>query len=355
MEKSKKNAPAPKKYLLIEVAVIVWVLYFASQHYLLKDKVGVPEAPHAKAHRDHKLAQSGQKPDGRPQKLPQVEESRLEAPPNLDADAENKPPSKHDSVIKKCDALLAADAQGDTKYYSMSDLQFTNFSDELDYKCRGINSGWKRKGWSLIDKEDISDCCKETPECHLWNKVCAEPEKPFRKCCVEHKKLRDTALWVASKLDGAKIRYFLSTGSAIGAYRHNGTIIPWDTDVDMAIYPEDKDKMIEVFGNQKAHFFHKDKLGKDMYWVHASANGKPIGGPHVEVFFDKAYTSKPDTLVPFQRCDYYGHVGAMNCPNTKALDAWFPSGWRHYGGAHFHNFHRCTKYDKGKRIELERC
>ena len=243
-----------------------------------------------------------------------------------------------------------------------------DFMEHLVYNAKKITRNWKANGWGKrYGKVDISQCAIDTPECQMWmelpkpaNLTAHEEELvavlPYRKCCVEHKQLRDTAWFVMGVLDKANISYFLSTGSALGAIRHGGTIVPWDTDVDMAIYPSDTNAVKELFtseDNVRLHYFNKDPLGKPMYWIHHSRNGKPAGGPHVEIFFDKVYTAYPKELLPLQPCDFYGR--RASCPSTTMFEVWFPGGWRVYGGGHYHGSNRCTIYHKGKRIETDKC
>ena len=162
------------------------------------------------------------------------------------------------------------------------------------------------------------------------------------------------ARWVTSVLEGGGVRYFLSTGTALGAVRHGGAIIPWDTDVDIAVWPEDKAKVEALFAARKAeHFFHADRLGKGMFWVHASRNGKPRDGPHVEIFYEADYTAKPDKLLPLRRCDLYGKDNAW-CPAEAMFTEWFGD-WHVYGGGHYHHGGRVTMYEKGKRVEKSKC
>lgn len=229
----------------------------------------------------------------------------------------------------------------------------------------------------------------------------AELDRPYRKCCVEHARLRDTAFFVFDHLEANNITYFLSTGTALGALRHNGTIIPWDTDVDISIYPRDAAKARALFkglsqhgkgknGNDNAakpdsggrfgtedgsiaallgkpasemspflrmslnrHHFSPDPNSKPMFWVHGSKDGFPRGGPHIEIFHESVYTDYPDALLPLGRCSFYGRQ--VFCPSPKMFAVWFPSGSDVYGGGHYHGKSRCTIFIKGVKHETDKC
>jgi hypothetical protein len=62
-------------------------------------------------------------------------------------------------------------------------------------------------------------------------------------CCATHLYtiLRD----VAEILEAHDLGYFISFGTLLGAVRHGG-LIPWDTDTDILIAEEDKQKAIEI-------------------------------------------------------------------------------------------------------------
>ena len=232
-----------------------------------------------------------------------------------------------------------------------------NFSDHLQFQSRSINRNWKKNGWDKFSKFDISNCTHDTPECQLHQHVFpyGDPinEKPFRKCCVEHKMLRDVTLWVIDKFEKNRIEYFLSTGTALGARRHSGVMVPWDTDIDLAVHPKYEREIEMLLTDNGERYFHRDRLGKKMFWVHYSPNGKPAGGPHVEVFFEPDYTRHPESLYPLENCSFYNRMVA--CPNIKMFDVWYPTGWKVYGGDHYHDDCRTTVYEKGKRREISRC
>ncbi|ORC92970.1 uncharacterized protein TM35_000022960 [Trypanosoma theileri] len=258
-------------------------------------------------------------------------------------------------------------------YYSFDPhIMSPSFLRNLQNSSKRIIKKWTRAHFDRYDSADISDCDIITPECSLHkyllkytaeeNEKESEEEKeevedpnrlPYRKCCVEHKALRDTTIWVVNQLKAAGIIYFLSTGTALGALRHAGVIIPWDTDVDIAIYPKDRVKVEKIFRGNKKHFFRKDPHGKPMFWVYHSKDGYPVGGPHVEIFYDPVYTQFPHLLLPLQECLFYNE--SMMCPNVKQFEEWFPSGWKVYGGGHYNGPKSCTVRLNGKTIAKRRC
>lgn len=283
--------------------------------------------------------------------------------------------------VDSCPASAMDLSIGATRHFSLSPpVMSADFLDEMICKANKIN---KKPYRDIPKKIDSAFCGRHLPECAFWSCLAAKEHKntssssskkikdhrdevsatvalaglkSVRKCCHEHRALRDTAWWVMRMLEKSNITYFLSTGTALGAVRHHGVIIPWDTDVDMAIFPEDAPRVKALFqAHEHEHFFHKDKLGKKMFWIHASKNGRPADGPHVEIFYEADYTKHREALLPLQRCSFYGRPAW--CPNEKMFNVWFPSGWSSYGGAHYHDDGRCTVYlaCSGKRVEKQKC
>jgi hypothetical protein len=246
-----------------------------------------------------------------------------------------------------------------SEHYSLDpSVMSDEFMYHLQNMTRRIHKGWRYKGWRRFDSVDISHCEKELPECGLFLRLLPKEESAatahaFRKCCVEHRILRDLMLWVTKRLEEANVTYFLSTGTALGAVRHHGVIIPWDTDVDIAVFPSEQDRIIQLFSRNGEHYFENDPFGKPMFWIHSSKNGRPSNGPHVEIFYDPVYTKYPDSLLPLRRCQMYQVY--MWCPNEKQFNVWFPSGWSTYGYGHYHGDHRCTLYRNGQKIMTSKC
>jgi len=49
-----------------------------------------------------------------------------------------------------------------------------------------------------------------------------------------------------SKMDNMNVRYFLSCGGLLGYFRHNKGLIPWDDDLDVCVFEEDRDKVQQI-------------------------------------------------------------------------------------------------------------
>ncbi|RNF05240.1 uncharacterized protein Tco025E_07828 [Trypanosoma conorhini] len=245
-------------------------------------------------------------------------------------------------------------------YFSFDPLIMPRkFLRSLQNGSRRINKKWISSQFNRYDKIDIADCDAFTPECALHKYLLRRSgvedpnRRPYRKCCVEHKALRETAVWVVRKLTLANITYFLSTGTALGARRHAGAIIPWDTDVDIAVYPGDRGKVEELFRSNGEHYFRRDRNGKPMFWIYASQNGEPRTGPHVEIFYDPVYTRFPHLLLPLEDCVFYDEP--VTCPSIKQFEEWFPSGWTVYSGGHYNGPEFCVVRENGIARVRRRC
>lgn len=107
--------------------------------------------------------------------------------------------------------------------------------------------------YARYDWYDTRDCPVTTPEClvfldpqfctadadgHKWFRSC------YRKCCVEHRRLRDVALWTFTVLKDAGIDATLTAGGQLALMRDGGSLMCMDTDVDLTASQHDMDRAI---------------------------------------------------------------------------------------------------------------
>lgn len=67
---------------------------------------------------------------------------------------------------------------------------------------------------------------------------------------VFNKRLVGTLDMAMKYLESHNLKFWIAYGSAIGAVRHNG-LIPWDDDIDIIMFREDYDKLIQLKDNIK--------------------------------------------------------------------------------------------------------
>jgi len=280
-------------------------------------------------------------------RMPRSEFTAFSPNPTLQREVEavpreilKEPPARTPSIIN-------------TPWYNLDNSVMTSyFLDHLWYMMNSTRSRWTSGFLSAYDSVDISQCRYTNPECGLYLHF-PQHDLPYRKCCVEHWRLMETTRYVTERLETANVTYFLSTGTALGVYRHGGVMVPWDTDVDIAVKPEAAALLKGIFSKEPVeHFYEKDSMGKGMVWVHFSKDGVPQGGPHVEVFHEAVYTKHAQYL-PLQRCKFYNL--SVWCPNVAMLDVWFKSGWRTYNSDHYHSDKKCLRYRLGEIVRRKSC
>ena len=77
-------------------------------------------------------------------------------------------------------------------------------------------------------------------------------------------RMLDILLYVDKVCKEHNIRYWLSSGTLLGAVRHGG-FIPWDDDLDIEMLREDYDKFIEVFKDNDDYALQTYKSDKHYY------------------------------------------------------------------------------------------
>lgn len=141
-------------------------------------------------------------------------------------------------------------------------------------------------------------------------------------------------------LDRAGIRYVVISGTALGAVRHQG-LIPWDDDVDIAIFHEDEPKLVNLkpvfdtlgyhmmYDTNKAVMYNVSKKGNpslddranltfpflDIFIVHQDIKTKRViysNWRTREYFPDEWYPE--DVFFPIKTCKF-GDI-TVNCINN---------------------------------------
>jgi hypothetical protein len=120
--------------------------------------------------------------------------------------------------------------------------------------------------WGNESSIPTEDCLVEVPECEFFSSIGAPVS--FRKCCVEHKKMKQTLFYVLDRAEDAGVELFLDSGTLLSARRDGGdTLLPWETDIDLGVVGAgprdldpafDPDKRPALDGTlQNLHFFER--------------------------------------------------------------------------------------------------
>lgn len=89
-------------------------------------------------------------------------------------------------------------------------------------------------------------CQVEVPECEFW--IHAKAPTVYRKCCTEHYKLKRALFHTMDVLEAAGIELFLDSGTLLSSVRDGGaSLLPWETDVDVAVVDPDPARVIRAF------------------------------------------------------------------------------------------------------------
>ena len=76
----------------------------------------------------------------------------------------------------------------------------------------------------------------------------------------------EVLLYIKRVCEDNHIRYFLASGTALGAKRHSG-FIPWDDDIDIYMLRQDYEKFSSVIDNEKSPFKLLDVYRDDKYFL----------------------------------------------------------------------------------------
>ena len=97
-------------------------------------------------------------------------------------------------------------------------------------------------------------------------------------CCSTH--LYIILKEIVTLLEEANIEYFAVYGTFLGIIRHGG-LIPWDTDIDIAVFYDDKEKIIQLLNRGLRHLFFISQDNKHLVRINYSHSNKV----HADVYF----------------------------------------------------------------------
>ena len=132
--------------------------------------------------------------------------------------------------------------------------------------------------------------------------------------------------------DKHHLKWFLIGGSLLGAIRHNG-FIPWDDDIDIAMFREDYNKLLKVASLEFKHpFFFQTPYTDKLYRGHAQLryDGTTAILPeeinrnhHQGIFIDIfPFDEYPDTKHEWNKQLY--QVREIQCLYEDYFNDWFP-------------------------------
>ncbi len=121
-----------------------------------------------------------------------------------------------------------------------------------------------------------------------------------------------------NKFNQYNIKYFISCGGLIGYHRHNKGFIPWDDDIDICVFEEDKELirkcLIEICNENKdykytlnkIHRLHYYELFIDLFYLkyYEDKNYYHYDNLILKDAYKNEYIYK-DEIFPLKQVDYY--------------------------------------------------
>eukprot|EP00668_Euglena_longa_P016510 GGOE01020775.1.p1 GENE.GGOE01020775.1~~GGOE01020775.1.p1 ORF type:complete len:427 (+),score=137.90 GGOE01020775.1:113-1393(+) len=230
------------------------------------------------------------------------------------------------------------------KHFDLTQFHAQFFFHAMRMRNR-INCAWKTDGswfpWRGYDKYDINGCDQETPECILWrhprlNNSLHSADHVYRKCCIEHRRLKKTLQWALDAIHSHNVSAWLAMGSLMGQVRHRGVLIPWDTDIDLYVDGDHEDRLLKAFPNTvpRQHWFGRDPQGRAVYWIYYHPTPK-VSESHIELWLWRKGPTKDPTVYnrhvyPLQRCHLYGYAAWCPADSNAMLREWYGDEWAKY-------------------------
>jgi len=124
-------------------------------------------------------------------------------------------------------------------------------------------------------------------------------------CCIN--KLVQLLFFVDKVFRENDLEYFMVYGTFLGAVRHNG-IIPWDTDVDLAIKKEDLKKVVEVLKSTTSgqqHYVSKGDNENFIRLFYSQKNSLHIDFYLTEQDLDTLYLPESNNVIEVPLKDVY--------------------------------------------------
>ena len=101
---------------------------------------------------------------------------------------------------------------------------------------------------------------------------------------IQQKKL-EILIDIAKFCDENKIRYWLDSGTLLGAVRHGG-FIPWDDDIDIIIMQEDAKFLKENYKSENFEIVTTNEEGINFYKVISKKEQVQVGNSIAELDID---------------------------------------------------------------------
>ena len=177
---------------------------------------------------------------------------------------------------------------------------------------------------------------------HKYKLFCMSSFAPVSK--AEQKHMYKVLYRVTDAMNKANIQYFLFYGTLLGAMRHN-SVIPYDDDVDIAIFEDDVQKFLGLELDLEGYKTHKMERWDDFYKIYDDADGFNIPKPWIpwKWPFVDVFVLRPDDKGGYH--DTYNHFTKeqllpakevlfgdrmMFVPNqaSRVLDTLYGRSWR---------------------------